>query len=172
MLNLCPNENVFCVFHVLIVDNVFCNNFAWCCNFYLLLYLFCLWSFCKDTAILQTHPVLLLDVLSLYLPFISFNFRFIVSIVFLSHVFGFLFFMLYRAKFQGSMFCLEVNQWQVTEVDVPVWSAEVRLAQVFLCLGVCFTSLNSVKQEWVDDSWFLCQSSFLSLLGSLHPRTK
>lgn len=51
------------------------------------------------------------------------------------------------------MFCLEVNQCQVTEEDVvPVRSVEGRLVQVLLCLGVCFTSLNSVKQEWDDDS--------------------
>lgn len=42
------------------------------------LYLFCLWSFdtmwfCKDTAILQTHPVLFLNVLSLYLMLILFQ---------------------------------------------------------------------------------------------------
>lgn len=28
MLNLGPNENVFCGFYVLIIDNIFCNNFA------------------------------------------------------------------------------------------------------------------------------------------------
>lgn len=43
--------------------------------------------FCKDTGILQTYLVLLLDVLYLLLILFQIN----CSIVFLSHVFGFLF---------------------------------------------------------------------------------
>lgn len=46
--------------------------------FYVLLCLFCLWSFdtmwiCKDTAVLQAGSVMLLDVLSLYLLLILFQ---------------------------------------------------------------------------------------------------
>lgn len=104
--------------------------------------------------------------------FCSFYFRFYCFHCFSQSLIWISFFYVVRAKFQGSMFCLEVNQWQVTEEDVPVLSAEGRLAQVLLCLGVCFMSLNSVKQEWDDDSWFLCQSSFLLPLGSLCLRTK
>lgn len=118
--------------------------------FYLLFYLFCLWSF--DTQ-WYYRLIQCCSWMFFLCIFSSFYFRFIVSIVFLSHVFGFFFLMLCSAKFQGSIFCLEVNQWQVTEkYVVPVWSAtKWRLAQVLLCLGVCFTSLNS-KQECDDDS--------------------
>lgn len=153
MLNLCPNENVFCGFMFWLLIMYFPIILLDVVIFYLLLYLFCLWSFdtmwfCKDTVILQTDPVLLLDVLSLYLILILFQ-------IYCFHCFSqsciWIFSMLYRAKFQGSIFWLEVNHWQVTEDVVPVWSAEGRLAQVLLCLGVCFTSLNSVKQEWDDD---------------------
>lgn len=118
--------------------------------FYLLLCLYCPWSFdamwvCKNTVILPNLSSAIAGC-SFFVSSAHLISDLLFPCFFLGHAFGWFFLMLWRAKLQDRIFCLEVNQWQVTETDgVLIWSAEDKVAYVLLCLGFCL--LHRVVQN-------------------------